>query len=77
MDKKRRQRLREAAQSLSDVIAAVEQVLDKEQDCMDNYPENLAGSEQYERIEEGVDLLGEAIEKLEEAKTNILNAISV
>lgn len=77
MDKKRRQRLKDAAQSLSNVISVVEQVLDKEQDCMDNYPENLIGSERFDRLEEGADLLSDAIEKLEEAKSNIINAISM
>ena len=74
MDKKRRQKLKDATRALSEVIATVEQVLEKEQDCMENVPENLTGSERYECMENVVDYLEEALEKLDEAKTNIANA---
>ncbi len=75
MDNKRRSRLREAIGMLSNVTTTVESVCDKEQDCMDNCPENLQGSERFERMEDAVDNLNDALEKLEEAKEHIEAAI--
>ena len=43
---------------------------------MDNYPENLQGTERFERTELAVDSLNDALEKLEEAKEHIETAIS-
>ena len=60
---------------LSNVTTTVEAVCDKEQDCMDNCPENLQGSERFERMEDAVDNLNDALEKLEEAKEHIEAAI--
>ena len=75
MDNKRRSRLREAIGMLSNATTVVEAVCDKEQDCMDNCPENLQGSERYERMEDAVDNLNDALERLEEAKEYIEAAI--
>ena len=61
---------------MSDVQSIVEAVCDKEEDCMDNYPENLQGTERFERTELAVDSLNDALEKLEEAKEHIETAIS-
>ena len=61
---------------LTDVQSIVEVVCDKEEDCLDNYPENLQGTEQYEQAEYAVDNLNDALEKLEEVKEYIQNAIS-
>lgn len=77
MDRKRRQKLKEAARSLDVIAAAVGQILDKEQDCLENVPENLMGSERYERSESAAEYLTEALDRLEEAKENIMNAVSV
>ena len=77
MDKKRRQKLKDVVRSLSEVIVAVEQVLEKELDCIENVPENLTGSERYECMENAVDYLEDAIEKLEEAKVDITNATAI
>ena len=74
MDKKRRGKLKETLRALSEIIVVIEQMLDKEQECLDNTPENLENSERYERMEDVIDCLQETLEKLEEAKTSILNA---
>ncbi len=76
MNNERRNRLRGAVRKLSDVQSIVEAVCDKEEDCMDNYPENLQGTERFERTELAVDSLNDALEKLEEAKEHIETAIS-
>lgn len=75
MDTKRRNRLRDALKLLANVAAIVESVCDKEEDCMDNYPENLQSTERFEHMEAAVDNLNDALEKLDDAKGNIEAAI--
>lgn len=75
MDDKRRGRLRDALRILSNAASIVETVCDKEQDCMDNYPENLQSTERFERMETAVDSLNDALEKIDDAKGYIESAI--
>ena len=75
MDTKRRNRIRDALKMLANVAAIVEAVCDKEEDCMDNYPENLQSTERFEHMEAAVDNLNDALEKLDDAKGNIEAAI--
>lgn len=74
MNDKRRARLRDALKALNDAHAIVDTVCDQEQDCMDNYPENLQDTEKYERMEDAVDNLDEAMEKIDEAAERIRSA---
>ena len=71
MNNKRRDKLKKALALLDTVCEMVEEVYDREQDCVDNYPENLQFSERYERMEEIVDELNDALGKLEEVKSCI------
>ena len=75
MNEKRRGRLQDALNMLNSVTAIVESVCDSEQDCMDNYPENLQGTEKYERMESAVDRLNDALENIEEVKGYIQSAL--
>lgn len=75
MNKDRREKLSEAVKKLSDVQAVVQAVCDKEEDCLDNYPENLQGTERFEQMELAVDSLNEALEKLDDAKEQIVAAV--
>jgi len=75
VDTKRRNRLRDALKMLANVAAIVESVCDKEEDCMDNYPENLQNTERFENMEAAVDNLNDALEKLDDAKGHIESAI--
>ena len=76
MDKARREKLKDALRYLSNVIIIVDQVCDKEEDCVDNYPENLMGSEKFEQMEAAVENLNEAMDKLEDAKECIQSAMA-
>lgn len=76
MNKQRREDLRGVLSLLISAIGIVQRVCDKEEDCMDSYPENLQGSERYEQMEDAVDNLNEALEKLGEAKENIQAALN-
>lgn len=75
MDDKRRGRLKDALKMIASVATIVDSVCDKEQDCLDNYPENLQGTERYERMEDAVDNLNDALEKIDDAKLSIEMAI--
>ena len=76
MNNERRDRLRGAMRKLIDVQSIVSAICDKEEDCLDNYPDNLQGTERYEQAETAVDNLNDALEKLDEAKEHIQTAIS-
>lgn len=69
---------RKTLQNLYDIIANAKDNLDEvrdEEECYkDNIPENLQGSERYERAEEAVDALESAICSLEEALDSIEEA---
>ncbi len=75
MDDKRRGRLRDALRMLTNAATIVETVCDKEQDCVDNYPENLQSTERFEHMEAAVDSLNDALEKIDDAKGHIQSAI--
>ena len=75
MNNERRDKLRGAMRKLTEVQSIVEVVCDKEEDCLDNYPENRQSTERYEQTEDAVDNLNDALEKLEEAKEHIEAAI--
>lgn len=75
MNKAKRKLLREALVVLGNATSVVEYVCDQEQDAMDNLPENLQESDRFAEMEDGVDNLNEALEKMEEAKSLIESAI--
>lgn len=76
MNNKRRDDLRGVLLLLSNAISIVQRVCDKEEDCVDNYPENLQGTDQYDRMEDAVENLNDALEKLGEAQESIRSALS-
>ena len=75
MNEKRRQRLRGVLRMLSDAEAIVSAASDQESDALDNYPENLQGSERYERTEDAAENLDEALDRIGEARDLIQSAI--
>lgn len=68
MNKQRRDRLREAIKQLRNASTIVDEVCNKEEDSLDNIPENLQTSERFEKMENAVDNLNEAIERIDEAR---------
>lgn len=69
---------RKTLQSIYDIITEAKDNLDEvrdEEECYkDNMPENLQGSERYERAEEAIDALESAISSLEDALDSIEEA---
>lgn len=75
MNKQKRERLKDALRDVDSAARILQGVCGQEEDCLDNCPENLQSSERYERMEETVEALGEAIDKLDEVRETIISAI--
>ncbi len=71
MNNKKRSVLEQAILLLEKVSDYVSQVEDDEQDALDNMPENLQLSERYEKMEDAVSNLENAINGIDEVKENI------
>lgn len=75
MNKPRRKSLQTLLDRLADIHDTLEEIKGEEEDYRDNMPENLQGSERYEKANEACDNLYEAVSNLEEAISNIETAI--
>lgn len=71
MNKKKREKLNQALNMLSQAKSVIDDVCEAEQDCLDNYPENLQGSENYEKMEDAIDDMQNAYDKIDEAEDRI------
>ena len=72
MNKARRKEIQKV---ILDIETLVQSILGEEQDAFDNMPENLQGSEKYEKADEACDNLSEAVDNLEEVISSIEAAI--
>ena len=68
MNKYRREEIAKAVSLLETAFILIESIRDEEQGALDNMPENLEYSERYEKMENAVDKLDDAISSIEEAK---------
>ena len=76
VNKNRRDLLMSAKQPLARVAAIIGQAIGQESDCLDNIPENLQGTERYEKMEQAIDNLEEAMEHIDGIIECIDNAIA-
>ena len=67
MNNKRRLKLEAAKQKINSCIDAINNIMDEEEDCVSNIPENLWESDMYQAMEDNVSILETAIESLEDA----------
>ena len=75
MNNAKRSKLIKALSMLSEAEALVSDVLDDEQESIDNLPENLSGSERYEKMEAAIDALASAIEQIHDASNYVEEAM--
>ena len=68
--------MKRASALLGAASGLVSTALEQEEDALDNMPENLQGSERYEKIEAAVDLLNDASECIDSAIEKINEASS-
>lgn len=74
MNNKRRSTLKMAIELLDKASDYISIVLEEEQECLDNIPENFEASDKYEKMEMAVDNLEYAIDGIEEMKEKIQEA---
>ena len=68
--------MKRASALLRTASGLVSTALEQEEDALDNMPENLQGSERYEKIEAAADLLNDASECIDSAIEKINEASS-
>lgn len=68
MNNQKREKLKLARGFLSKASDIVSNVLDDEQDCLDNMPENLQYSDKYERMEAAISKLEDGLNNIEAAE---------
>lgn len=71
MNKVRRKNIQDVVGQLEDLKSALEDVLHEEEEYRDNIPENLQGSERYEKADEACDTLSGAVDGLEDIITSL------
>lgn len=69
MNTARRKTIQSELEIIKNAIISLEDVLSKEQDCLDSYPENLQNSERYE---ESCDLCDD----FEDALSNLTDSVN-
>ena len=62
MNKQRRKEIEALVERADSLLTDIETIRDEEQNYADEMPENLQGSEKFERAEEVVYLIDEAVE---------------
>ena len=75
MNKERRKSLREIQSKLDRLGQDLETLKEEEEEYRDNMPENLQESERYQRAAEVCDLLLEALENMDSAYQQIVEAV--
>ena len=74
MNNKRRKEIAKAVSSLESALIIVSDVASEETDSLDNIPENLEGSDMYEKIYNAVSSLEDAEEKINGAIEDLIDA---
>lgn len=76
MNNRRREKLKTAKAHLSNASNIISGVLDEEQNCYDNVPENLQYGDRYDNMEAAIENLEEALNSIEEAEDSIEGAMA-
>ena len=71
MNKARRKNIQDVVNQLEDLKSTLEDLQGEEEEYRDNIPENLQGSERYEKAEEACDTLSEAVDGQENIITSL------
>lgn len=70
MNKARREQIAKAVALVAEALELLEAARDEEQEYVDNFPENMQGTERYEAAEGFVSAMDNAITSLEEVANN-------
>lgn len=75
MNKIRRKSLQNIIEQLEEVKGSLEDLQAEEEEYRDNMPENLCGSEKYEKADDAIANIEDAINDIEEAINSIETAM--
>ena len=67
MNKERRAQILQAAGELEDIKTKLKYISRKEEEILDNTPENLQGTDRYSESENAIDVLDDVVDDLESA----------
>lgn len=76
MNRLRRARLQGVSESISELIGTLHDIRDNEENYKENMPENLYGSERYEKAVDAIEQIEEAIDLLEDASGSVEEAMN-
>lgn len=71
MNKARRKNIQDVVDQLEELKSTLEDIQGEEEEYRDNIPENLQGSERYEKADEACDTLSGAVDDLEDIITSL------
>ena len=71
MNRRGREQINEALSLFRRGASIIERVRDREQDSVDNYPENLQGTRRFEKMETSLECLDNAADILADIETSI------
>lgn len=71
MNKERRKRIKILIQNLHENLAELDDIMYDEEEYLNNIPDNLQGSERYEKAEEYCDILNESYDNLLQVITSL------
>lgn len=75
MNKERRKRLQEVIDQIDSLQEELIGIREDEEECMGNVPENLQGSEWYERMEEACGAMDDAADSLCQVSSDLLDLV--
>lgn len=75
VNNKRRSSIALAISLITKASAIIESALDEEQDCIDNYPESLQGTDRYDKMEDAASYLESASERIDDVIDSLQSAI--
>ena len=75
MNKTRRKSIQDIASQLEELKSTLEDIQGEEEEYRDNIPENLQGSERYEKADEACDTLSGAVYSLDDIICELGNLI--
>lgn len=75
MNNQRRSDLRSAITYLDKAISIISDVMFKERLAIENVPENLQETERFSKMEDSMDLMGDAMDNVKEARSTLCEAV--
>lgn len=76
MNNTRRKQIEKLVDQLDSIYAEIEELQADEQDCYDNMPENLQGSERCQSMESAIESMDSALSSIDDVRDYLEEAMS-